>query len=427
MRHFCKILLILFIALTQQYCLLAQTKASHSPRFHPSFSISLVNPTTNSRQDESVILDVKALSKVHSAFDFGKYEISEAGKPIYAELLADEQGKPDRIAVNLSFAAKERKTLTFTYSEKPVRPESVKRTQAYMGVKTDYMIADNTFTGGRFVSQTKVTMTKAHAAHDALYQYEGPGWESDKIAYRFYLDSRNRMDIFGKKTDDVVMHKVGVNDLVSDSKESYTKMQDWGMDIFKVGNSLGIGSIAYYLNGKAVTVSETDSMTVNITNNNNLFSGLTAGFYGWNFGKGKTNVTAAISIEAGSRLTKLTVSAQKAPGGFCTGLAKHENTVYLESPTSDRSSWGYIALYGQQALSGDSLGIAVFYNKKQLIKRTEDEVSRLVVLKPVQNSVTYYFAAGWQQEKKGIASQAEFVSYLNNTILSLSNPIRITY
>ena len=43
---------------------------------------------------------------------------------------------------------------------------------------------------------------------------KGPGWESDKVGYRFYLDWRNAADIFGKKVDTLVLQDVGQDGLI---------------------------------------------------------------------------------------------------------------------------------------------------------------------------------------------------------------------
>src|SRR5512133_2149826 len=71
-----------------------------------------------------------------------------------------------------------------------------------------------------------------------VYQMEGPAWENDMIAFRNYYDARNGIDIFGKLSSELVMDSVGVNG------REYHTLHDWGMDILKVGNSLGAGAIA---------------------------------------------------------------------------------------------------------------------------------------------------------------------------------------
>ncbi len=223
-----------------------------------------------------------------------------------------------------------------------------------------------------------------------------------------------------KEINGLFLDNTGKNDLVSDGNESYQSMLDWGRDIFKVGNSLGIGSIATFYKDKVTTVSEVDSIICRIQNGN-LISGVTTTHYGWNLDK-KYDITTNYSISAKSRVTKVNVSIDKNIDNFCTGLAKHKDTDYL---TSKSEGWNYIALWGKQTLTDDNLGIAVIYNKSYLLNISEDDLSYFVILKPDDNKLTYYFCAAWEQEPKGIKSKEEFIDYLNNEIKKLNSPIKV--
>lgn len=105
-------------------------------------------------------------------------------------------------------------------------------------------------------------MPDEHTDHSYYIRYEGPGWESDKVGYRYYLDWRKAIDVFGKKTGDMVLQQVG-----QDGFDSYHELQDWGMDVLKVGNSLGVGSLGLFYEGKAIRVDKTDSVIVRIAEN----------------------------------------------------------------------------------------------------------------------------------------------------------------
>ena len=88
------------------------------------------------------------------------------------------------------------------------------------------------YVGGTFRTSSELTPPPEHTDHSNFIRYEGPGIESDKVAYRIYLDWRNGFDIFGKKTPDAgAAARVGL-----DGFESYHHMADWGMDILKVGS-----------------------------------------------------------------------------------------------------------------------------------------------------------------------------------------------
>ncbi len=383
-----------------------------------SFSIKLKNSLNISRSNEEIRINSETLKMKKPGFGFNSFAIYENKKEVpYEKIISKDRNKYE-ILFFLSFQPNETKEIIFKDNVKTKEPK--KETQAYLGQKKGYIKKDGYYTGGHFKSVDFTKVPAGYFAHDALYQFEGPGWESEKVAYRVYLDDRNRTDIFGKKVDGLFLANTGKNDLVSDGNESYQSMLSWGRDIFKVGNSLGIGSIATFHKNKVTTVSEVDSISCQIFNGN-LVSRVTTLHYGWNLDK-KYNILTNYSISAKSRITKVNVSIDKNIDNFCTGLAKHKDTDYL---TSKGEGWDYIALWGKQTLADDNLGIAVIYNKSYLLNISEDDLSYFVILKPNDNKLTYYFCAAWEQEPNGIKSKKEFISYLNNEINKLNNPIKI--
>ncbi len=102
-----------------------------------------------------------------------------------------------RVLLVLSFGPRETKKLTVDYSGKP--PVFASRTGADLAVKVDYVLTGGVYTGGRFQSVQSTVTPRGNRSHNAYFKYEGPGWESERVGYRLYLDERNRCDIFGKK------------------------------------------------------------------------------------------------------------------------------------------------------------------------------------------------------------------------------------
>ena len=385
-----------------------------SNKFHP-VKIKLKNPTNLLRQDELIVIPVSSVKKVSIGFDENYLMIKEKGKILPFEITKDEKG--NNIIFQVNFLPGEQKQIIFYWSKnKPI--VRVGRTQAYLGLKKNYLLKDGVYTGGNFESVNSVVMPKSHFQHDALYQMEGPAWESDKVAYRFYLDDRNRTDIFGKSTSQMILDIVGKNDLLS-GDESYEKPLWWGQDIFKVGNSLGIGSIAALINNKVETVSQTDSIKCQVVNNT-LFSSVLSEHFGWKVGNEKVNVQTNYTIFSGTRLTEVNVKTDKPIEYLCTGLAKHENTEFVKSDNTGK--WGYIGIWGKQTIINDNLGIALFYSTDNKLNLSEDALSQIVVFKP-GNRAKYYFAACWEKEKNGIKTLKDFQIFLNQTIECLNNPV----
>jgi hypothetical protein len=385
-------------------------------KFHP-FIIKLKNSLSIHRIDQLVVLPVSTIKERIKDFDENNFIIKSNWKSLPFDLVTVSD-KDTNILFLTDFKPNEQKQITI-YSSNKKLVQNNRNTQAYLGVKKNYAMKDGIYIGGNFEITGHTLVPKKHFPHDALYQMEGPAWESDKIAYRFYLDERNRTDIFGKSTPKMILDIVGKNDLLS-GNESYEVPLWWGQDIFKVGNSLGIGSIATYINNKVVTVSETDSVTCDIFNRK-VCSSVRSDHFGWNTGNNKLNIQISYSIFPGSRLTEVIVNTDKPIDNFCTGLAKHDSTETLFS--KGNKGWNFVAVWGKQTICNDHLGIALFYNSENVIKLTEDNISQIVVLKPVDNSAKYYFAACWEQEKNGIKTKNDFLIFLKQTIDLLNNPV----
>lgn len=318
----------------------------------------------------------------------------------------------------------EEKILLVTYDPGVRKSRFKTRTYAELAMKSGDVYYDGKFRGTSFTNMTKIKVPAIHTDHDALFKYEGPGWESEKVGYRFYLDWRNATDIFGKKKDTLILAEVGIHD-TSAKDDSYHQMQDWGMDIFKVGNSLGIGSTGMMIDGKVIMISETDSIYCEINENGPVRSAVKTTYFGWKAGEKKYDIESELSITAGSRLTKNRIKISGDSPNIVTGLAKYPGTLYFESEMN--GEWSYIALYGNQTLvsDNDKLGIAVFYRTKELKELTEDSLSHIIVLEPDDNKTEFYFCAAWEQEQDGIKNLEEFKNYLMEVQSLLNNPLTV--
>ena len=387
--------------------------------FPESFSFSVNNPSDFYRNDASVSLQISNLRKREASFNVHAFLIWSGSKEISSQVIDEnDDGQFDKIIFNIDLKAKGKKDLTIRYAQNGEKRRTYsKRTQAELSPKVNGNFVDRKYIGGRFNNVSYLKLPPEQTDHSEFIRYEGPGWESEKVGYRFYLDWRNAIDIFGKKVSSMVLQNVG-----QDGYDSYHEPADWGMDILKVGESLGIGSIAMWEDNQANRVSETDSVDCAILANGPVYSQIRTRYFGWKVGTSTYDLISDLSITAGSRLSKNFLQIVGEPYNLCSGLAKHEDTEFFQSETNE-GDWGYIALYGKQSLAGDNLGTAIFFDTHQLIEITEDKINHVVVFKPYQNQLTYYFLAAWEQEPAGIKSKEEFVSYLNQMLKEFANPI----
>lgn len=297
-------------------------------------------------------------------------------------------------------------------------PDYPKLTQAELSHKFGGEFKDREYIGGHYENVDSLHVPAEHTDHSWFIRYEGPGWESDLVGYRFYLDWRNGIDVFGKKVNTPVLQDVG-----QDGFDSYHEPADWGMDVLKVGKTLGLGSIATFEEGKARRVDVVDSLYAEITNNGPVYSSVFTRYSGWDLPSGKTDILSAISIHSGTRLSRMDLTSTADIPNFATGLIKDKNAEVLKSDAS--LAYGYMATYGAQSLAGDKLGIAILYPTAQLTQLTEDELSHILVFDSSNKKLSYYFLAAWEQEKDGIQNKDEFEEYLRDEIRRLSTPLII--
>ncbi len=376
------------------------------------FSTTISNPLNQSRKDVFFLID--------------KNELPALDSPTYSAFINSEEAPSQYISDGFSeglgillpiIGAYEESVLSLRISDSPKK--YTKRTQAELSHKVGGYFRDRKYIGGTFENVVQLQVPPAHTDHSWFIRYEGPGWESDLVGYRFYLDWRNGIDVFGKKVSEPILQHIGL-----DGFDSYHEMQPWGMDVLKVGKTLGVGSIAAWSDGRAVRVEKTDSIQVEISNNGNIYSSVNTRYFGWQIGDIKTDLESEIGIHAGSRLSRIQLRSSEELDNMATGLIKDPKARLIIS--GGELAYSYIATYGEQSLAGDKLGIAVIYPTETLLEITEDVYSHVVVMRPEGGtSLTYYFLGAWEQEQHGIKNEEEFEMYMDQTIKELSEPLRL--
>lgn len=383
------------------------------------FNISVYNPLNRERTDVLIHITESDLKSKYPDFNPKGFKVLHGANEIPSQYNNEGTSK-GIVFVMPVLAANDRQALSIAYDPtNDLNPDYPKRTQAEISHKVDGHFENRKYIGGHFQNVNELHVPAEHTDHSWYIRYEGPGWESDKVGYRFYLDWRNGVDVFGKTTPEPILQLVG-----QDGFDSYHEMQDWGMDVLKVGKSLGVGSIATFTNGQARRVDETDSLYAGITSNGPVHSSVLTKYYGWNLENNKTTITSNISIHAGTRMSKQELNSSAPLDNFATGLIKDNKGKLIQG--GEATDYGYLATYGPQSLNNDNLGIAVLFRNDQKREITSDQHSHVVVLDPDNNNLTYYFLAAWEMEVDGIKDEASFISYLDRQVEELSHPVEVT-
>lgn len=267
---------------------------------------------------------------------------------------------------------------------------------------------DRIYTGGTFTPVTAFDPPDNHWRSDTLIAFEGPGWETDKVGYRLYLDARNVTDIYGKKLPGPVLPRIG------HGIDDYHEMADWGRDIFQVDDSLGIGGIGV-LRGRKATQLGPSHIHAELINAPG-WAGVTVANRGFAGAGGPADLVTRYAIAAGSRITFVTATVSGAAPEMVAGLRHHDGVEAIRSAPAGR--WRYIATWGLQSLAGDHLGIALFYRDDQVAGDGDDGLSWYVRFRG-NAPIGYAFAAAWEQEPEAPKTLAAFRAWLDATDAAL--------
>lgn len=397
----------------------AQQKKNENSEDSPeSVHFSVENPLSLDRNSEIIVISLKELEAKFDLEEGGSFRVFLGEEEIPSQL--NKKGSDKGLVFVLpSIGANQTLEIDVKASSELSAPDYPKLTQAELSHKFGGEFRDREYFDGHFENVDSLHVPAEHTDHSWFIRYEGPGWESDLVGYRFYLDWRNGIDVFGKKVKTPVLQDVG-----QDGFDSYHEPSDWGMDVLKVGKTLGLGSIATWEDDKARRVDVTDSLYTEITNNGPVYSSVFTRYSGWDLPSGKTDILANISIHSGTRLSRMYLESTNSIENLATGLIKDSKAEVLKS--EGHLAYSYLATYGPQSLADDKLGIAVIYPTAQLTQATEDELSLVLVFNSSSKKLSYYFLAAWEQEPGGITSQEDFKKYLDEEIVKLSNPLKIS-
>lgn len=378
-------------------------------------SIVLINNTSSSLVEQPLVLN-RANFNIQED-DFLLFtDINESLIATQFDDL-DGDGSWDEVALELNFNPSEEFILAYKVISQEELPHFDSKTAAHLGYSPN---RDN-----NFESVTENVRPQDHLAQSTpyLYQYEGPGWESDKVAFRAYFDSRNGKDIFGKTRPELVSHKIGLN-------ENYHMLSDWGMDVLKVGNSLGSGAIAMIKNDSIYRLTNTDEAKFKIITEGPVRSIIEFQYIGWEVGGVKYDLTETISIWAGKRnfQSEIIFSGNESDT-LVTGIV---NLKGLESVQIEGANSKILYTHGNQSENKDVLGLGIIVPESGFVGFSEaptegEGVTNTYIsqLKPIDGVYQFAFYVGWELENIEFKSEKYFAQSLRSETTTFNNYIEI--
>ncbi len=316
----------------------------------------------------------------------------------------DGDGRPDELFFQIDLPAGAARSVRIEAGER--RPAAA-RTQAFLLRQPHPYDPDSIKKiSGPYQSLTSYEAPENLAPHGYWLKFEGPTWENDLIGYRCYLDTRNRYDIFGKQTDQLVLDTVSLD---------YHEIKPWGSDILKVGPSLGIGSPAFWVGDSLVLFEQYASKRAEIVASGPLRSIFRIHFTGLLAGPDTVDLTVEHEMQAGHRWTemRLTIHHSTQPGLlFATGIVQHPAAADWVTGKQGAIFYGYT--FGPQSFHDEALGMSILAQAEYRPEPAENPVldSHVVVLRPTGNRLVYRFLAAWEREPRKLATEAAFAAHI---------------
>lgn len=252
------------------------------------------------------------------------------------------------------------------------------------------------------------------SSYDAVYGH-GAMWENEWIGFRVYVDYRQSIDLYGKKTAQMELDSINFyssRDLMA---------QGFGEDILFVGSSIGAGSFRGYEDGKPTFVEPVSARGQRVLNEGPDTAIVEIYARDWQYKDMKLQFRQRFTALRGHREVQVDVWVEGCSDKevFATGVQKLESAN--EGYTDRRgvvASWGSNIPDKSQKDLVERLGIAVRVDRQNLVEVREDDLNYLCLVRPVRGHIRYWLAAASDmQQKDGYHSAREWFAWVRRSFL----------
>ncbi|MGE4434635.1 MAG: DUF4861 family protein [Bacteroidales bacterium] len=256
-------------------------------------------------------------------------------------------------------------------------------------------------------------------------------WENDKVAFRMYgpalaaENPSNGVDVWFKRTPELIVNKWYKADLAGEA--SYHEDHGEGLDCYKVGHTLGAGSIAPFIHDSLFVGGHYDR--VKILENGPLRASFVLFYDNIPFAGNTQGVSAEmkITLDAGSHLNEMQVRYTGEVSDFqlASGIFLHDtiqNVMGLPEQGYLAYAEGMWSQTKQPQFSGRGFIGLVFPENAVEYRMIPEHVVALTPYK-MGEVYRYYFGAGWDQYLT--PSDQAWVQYLSNKRDALKHPLEV--
>lgn len=357
----------------------------------PAAKVTVTNPAQIVRTSETITLDWNQLQKAIPDLEKTKVAVVDlqTKQPVRTQVIENEKGVTLLFQTDLDPGQKKE----FSVMK---RPEDM---QMAIPQYTTYC---------RFIPERK----------------DDFGWENDKVAFRMYGPAleyetiTSGIDTWGKCVTYPIIDKF--IKAYNEQKIPYHYDHGEGGDFYKVGNTLGCGGMAPFVDGKVCL--PRNFVQWKVLANGPIRSTFELTYKPWQAGKYTVSETKRISIDLGSNLTRLE----------CTYTCKDSDTVPVAAGIVLRenadASWtgkDMLAYWLPTDFVEGKLGVGVVFGPGCKLDTAIADGHLLLTLNQKTDTPAVYYAGSCWNKNREFDTFAEWQQYLVNFRQRLEKPVII--
>lgn len=248
-------------------------------------------------------------------------------------------------------------------------------------------------------------------------------WENDVLAFRVYgkaleghRDDAQGMDVWVKRTENLIINKwYKENDYHTDHGE--------GLDYYSVGQTLGVGDLALYLDDRVHFTKHYRKQEV--LDNGPLRTTFRLTYAIESVDGQEISLTKTISLDAKKHFNKITVALtnqQEKVTPVVLGLARRSEP----SPQVDFDIQNQSLAYWEPDVQGHGHTATALIVPKEKIAFLDGDKKQFLLRTAIKNSkpLVYYNGAAWDRAGK-ITTAAQWEAVVDDEVERLKNPLLI--
>jgi hypothetical protein len=389
----------------------------------PEIALQVTNPMNQKRTDAIILLSRSEISRwIDIPAD--QLPVLKDNNGTYIPCQADDvngDGQWDELFACISMEAKEQLKIVIRFLSPDDYPKFTSRTNLHLGdAKNNYQKLNRASRLEGITYHNYVNIT------EAAFQMEGAAWENDMVGFRNYMDQRNGMDIFGKTTSSMILDQVG-----KEGEPSYHEPGEWGMDVLKVGTSLGAGGIGYMYRDSLYRVGDSGSGSYEVIFEGPLRSRFELGYSNWKVEEESLQVSHQVEIVAGRHFYQgvVTYSGTDESLKLVPGIVNMKSETLHVTKLNDQFT--ALITHDQQSEDGSFLAMALLVPTAFLVSTGETRTEGEGIIQTYYASLDaspgeplgYRFYSFWEKENPLWNSLEEVQSYLQNEAERLAQSV----